>query len=89
VISTYVTDDLLCVYYYFRALAVKHAFKNGEEILGKFLGKSYERWKADEGKNERETGDDIVLFKRQLLVAVSVLYTRAGSAYSDPSHCLH
>lgn len=85
VISTYVGDDLLCVYYYIRALAVRQAFKNIDEILEKFLRKVYERWHAarEEGTLRKEVeGDDseglLEEFKRGYLVVISILFRRAG-----------
>ncbi|ORY27370.1 hypothetical protein BCR39DRAFT_230143 [Naematelia encephala] len=69
VISTYINDDLLCVYYYFRALAVRQAFKNGEEILDKFL-------KKVNGEEPSDGGE--IRFRKEFLVVVASLYRRTG-----------
>lgn len=74
VVSTYGQDEFLCVYYYFRALAVKSSFKNINEILEKFLRKIYERWA---GRTQR--GEEVEEGVRaELLVLVAILYRRSG-----------
>ena len=79
VISTYVGDDLLRVYYYFRAMAVSQAFKNIDEILERFLRKIYERWHAvEEGREEEQQEAVLEEFKRDYLVVISMLYRRTG-----------
>jgi hypothetical protein len=50
VISTYIGDDFSCIYYYFRALAIKVPFKGAQDILGRFLtkcGAKEEGWRRD------------------------------------------
>ena len=91
VISTYVGDDFCCVYYYFRAMAVRIAFKNIGQILDKFLGKLYERWAArivrrrqglpgqeGEEQDSEEMLDATGEMKRDLLVLAAILYRRQG-----------
>lgn len=85
VISTYLGDDLLCVYYYFRAMAVRQAFKNVDEILEKFLRKVYERWHLARGEQiHGESGEDTMgdgmqdEFRKEYLVIVSILYRGTG-----------
>lgn len=82
VISTYLGDDFLCVYYYIRALAVKNAFKNIQEILEKFLRKSFEKWagkqqrrRRDEEEEEGEEGEDM---KAEFVTLIAILYRRQG-----------
>lgn len=91
VISTYVGDEFCCVYYYFRAMAVRMAFKNIGQILDKFLGKLYERWAArvvrrrqglpgqDGEEQEPEESLDVTgEMKRDLLVLAAILFRRQG-----------
>lgn len=74
VVSTYAQDEFLCVYYYFRALAVKSSFKNINEILDKFLRKTYERWAG--GIQQGEKVDEGI--RSDLLVLVAILYRSHG-----------
>lgn len=82
VISTYVNDDFLCVYFYFRALAVKQAFKNIEEIMDKFLKKVFEKWvikSQKETKDESEgEKDEVARFKADILVLSAIVFRRSG-----------
>lgn len=81
VISTYTFDDLFCVYYYFRAVAVKQAFKNGEVILDKFLKKLHDRWRSGEQASVNVGGEgksEVEEFKRDFLVVVATIYRRSG-----------
>jgi protein SMG7 len=80
VISTYVNDDLLCVYYYFRAMAVRQAFKNIEDILEKFLRKVYERWHTAQGDDDEDRDGETGLeeLRRDFLVIIAILYRRTG-----------
>mgnify|MGYP002718884119 CR=1 FL=1 len=84
VISTYLGDEFLCVYYYFRALSVKNAFKNIQEILDKFLRKVFERWigkmqrrRRDDGQSGREE-EERPEVEEDVLLLVAILYRRSG-----------
>ena len=86
VIATYTGDNFSCVYYYFRALAIKNAFKNIDEILNKLLRKTFERWyekvhrrrQGEDGSEDGKEGDAVEDCKSDLLVLVAILYRRAG-----------
>jgi len=72
VISTYMSDDFQTAYYYFRALAVRSPFKNGEEITDKFLKKVFER------SGQEQDLDQVGLWKRDFVLVVSVIYRKSG-----------
>jgi hypothetical protein len=86
VISTYQVDDFLTLYNYIRALAIKHAFKNVDEILEKFLRRAGEKkadgevggmdWEYDESE-VAEVSEEM---KRVLIGIVGAIYRRSKSA---------
>ena len=83
VISTYLNDDFLCVYYYIRAMAVKSSFKNIHEILDKFLRKVFERWlgKMQRRREDDQSGEEEVEkapVEKDVLLLVAILFRRNG-----------
>ncbi|WVF66309.1 hypothetical protein IAT40_001049 [Kwoniella sp. CBS 6097] len=95
VISTYQSNDFCTTYYYFRALAIRNAFKGADGILHKFFGKTFERWRArnkekitkdeDESGGNDEEGrvgrDEVQVWKEELVVLVGILYLKAGFTF--------
>ncbi|OCF33156.1 hypothetical protein I316_05201 [Kwoniella heveanensis BCC8398] len=94
VISTYQSNDFCTTYYYFRALAIRNAFKGADGILYKFFGKVFERWRArqkedrlKEGNESGEDGevvqgkDEVQVWKGELVVLVGILYLKAGFTF--------
>lgn len=85
VISTYQVDDFLTLYNYIRALAIKNAFKNVDEILEKFLRRAGEKkgnglvggieWEYD----EIEVAEVVEEMKRVLIGIVGGIYRRSRS----------
>lgn len=73
-ISTYLSDDFSTIYYYFRALAVKIAFRGAKDILDKFLGKVYERWQAS---GQKEVGKELDTWKRDFCVTIAASHREA------------
>jgi hypothetical protein len=88
VISSYVSDNFLCVYHYFRALAVVQPFPGGEGNLERIMRKVYDKWRTarhasatDSSRDNNRTLEDVPtvgLFKQKFLNIVSVLYLKAG-----------
>ncbi|WVQ93930.1 hypothetical protein IAU59_001008 [Kwoniella sp. CBS 9459] len=94
VISTYQSNDFCTTYYYFRALAIRNAFKGADGILYKFFGKTFERWRAhtkesrakeggDSGDDEEDgvKPDEVREWKEELVVLVGILYLKAGFTF--------
>ncbi|WWC66953.1 uncharacterized protein I206_100860 [Kwoniella pini CBS 10737] len=85
VISTYLSDPFSTTYYYFRASAIKNAFKGIDGILYEYLGKATERWRAKrkEGKQveESEQLNEVKKWKDDIIVLVGVLYLKAGFSF--------
>nr|XP_018266502.1 uncharacterized protein I303_00477 [Kwoniella dejecticola CBS 10117]OBR88660.1 hypothetical protein I303_00477 [Kwoniella dejecticola CBS 10117] len=87
VISTYLSDPFSTTYYYFRASAIKNAFKGIDGILYEHLGKTTERWRArrKEGK-EGEDADQVQTnaikrWKDDMIVLIGILYLKAGFSF--------
>lgn len=82
-VATYQLDDFLTLYSYVRALAIKHAFKNVDEILEKFPRRAGEKkgdedvggleWEYDESE-VAEVSEDM---KRVLTGIVGGIYRRS------------
>ncbi|WVO13520.1 hypothetical protein L204_101141 [Cryptococcus depauperatus] len=89
VISTYIPNDFSTTYYYFRALAVRNAFKGADVILAKFFGKAFDRWRAEkrekasfsQANDAREVEDGIDRWKEDVVVMVGIVYLKAGFTY--------
>lgn len=91
VISSYSSDNFLCVYHYFRALAVKLPFPGGEGNLERILKKIFDKWRAGRqetedfdggvGSGDNASKDEVQGFKRDFLVIISVFFLRAGSVF--------
>ena len=72
VIATYVSDDFLATYHYFRALAIKIPFKSAEEILSKFLQKRIQRWRSE--GSSMDGPDDVEKCKRHIVILAGLLF---------------
>jgi hypothetical protein len=55
---------------------VRVAFKNGEDILGHFLKKLFDKWRAQ--TDDAHPGDDVERCKREVLVVAAILYRKSG-----------
>ncbi|KAL1409657.1 hypothetical protein Q8F55_003653 [Vanrija albida] len=86
VIDGYLGDNFHCAYHYFRALAVQQPFPSGEQNLERVFKKVFDRWRAsrhadaDEGRAD-ETRDDGDAFKKDLLIALSIVFLKAGTSH--------
>jgi protein SMG7 len=82
VISTYAYDDLATTYYYFRALAVRQAFKNVDSIIDKFLKKVMEKQAAQSRLQDldEEEGNSVASFTKGFMLAIATLYRCSGSS---------
>ena len=83
VISTYVGDEFSSAYYYLRAYAVRHPFRQIEDIIERFLGKIYEKWRVEQRSSSSEArqtsdGDPVETLKIDVVVLVAILYRRIG-----------
>jgi hypothetical protein len=60
------------------------AFKNGEDILGHFLKKLFDKWRAQ--TDDAHPGDDVERCKREVLVVAAILYRKSGYVARRMSH---
>ncbi|OCF59789.1 hypothetical protein L486_02462 [Kwoniella mangroviensis CBS 10435] len=85
VISTYTSDSFSTIYYYFRASAIRNAFKGIHGILYEYLGKATERWrvrrKEDKEEPSLESGNEVKKWKEDMIVLVGILYLKAGFSF--------
>ncbi|WVW81655.1 hypothetical protein I302_103650 [Kwoniella bestiolae CBS 10118] len=87
VISTYTSDSFSTTYYYFRASAIRNAFKGIDGILYEYLGKATERWRGrrkEEKEREEsavEAGNEVRKWKEEMIVLVGILYLKAGFSF--------
>jgi len=85
VISSYSSDNFLCVYHYFRALAVKLPFPGGEGNLERILKKIFDKWRNSHQDDARVTGegisrDEVEELKKDFLVVLAILFLKTGCA---------
>nr|XP_031859899.1 uncharacterized protein CI109_004748 [Kwoniella shandongensis]KAA5526971.1 hypothetical protein CI109_004748 [Kwoniella shandongensis] len=82
VISTYLSDNFSTTYFYFRALAIRNAFRNIDDIVYRFLGKNWEKWRSKQKEGHVEEGrDEVELWQEKLVVLVGILYLKAGFTF--------
>ncbi|WWD05969.1 hypothetical protein V865_004054 [Kwoniella europaea PYCC6329] len=85
VISTYTSDSFSTIYYYFRASAIRNAFKGIHGILYEYLGKATERWrirrKEEKEEPSLESGNEVKRWKEDMIVLVGILYLKAGFSF--------
>ncbi|WWC85691.1 uncharacterized protein L201_000557 [Kwoniella dendrophila CBS 6074] len=87
VISTYLSDPFSTTYYYFRASAIRNAFKGIDGIIYEYLGKATERWRTrrkeekDKEDSALEKGDEVKKWKDDMIVLVGILYLKAGFSF--------
>ncbi|WRT63530.1 uncharacterized protein IL334_000435 [Kwoniella shivajii] len=86
VISTYLADSFSTTYYYFRAFAIRNAFKGIDGILYDHLGKATERWRVRRREEKERDIQDVIMdvrdevkrWKEEMIVLVGILYLKAG-----------
>ncbi|KAK8844618.1 hypothetical protein IAR55_006465 [Kwoniella newhampshirensis] len=82
VISTYLSDNFSTTYFYFRALAIRSAFRNIDDIVYRFLGKNWEKWRSKQKEGNPDVGrDEVEFWKEELVVLVGILYLKAGFTF--------
>jgi hypothetical protein len=81
VISTYIPDGFLCIYHYYRSLAVPQPFPGAEANLDRALKRAFDRWRA-ERHNEVTPEEASALspdatFKKDFVIILAILTLRA------------
>lgn len=91
VISTYIPDGFLCIYHYYRSLAVPQPFPGAEANLDRALKRAFDRWRA-ERHNEANPEEAAALspeaqFKKDFVIILAVLTLRARSVVGKGHLC--